>query len=254
MNQNKTLKAIIIDDEQKARRILQNLLAEHCPEVEILDSVEDVPNGVKAIVKHKPDLVFLDIELPGFSGFELTDFIDDIQFEIIFTTAYSQYALKAFEMSAVDYLLKPIQIPQLKGAVEKVHKRKGQNIGDKLQALKENLTPSGTRKIALPIAEGYLFVEQEEIVYMEADNTYTTIYFTNGNKVLVSRSLGEFVELIASRDFYKPHRSFYINLNHIRQFNKQDGGSLVMDNGHTVYIARDKKNDFLELMKQRGMW
>lgn len=246
------LSAVIIEDEQKARRILQTLLQEHCPEVEVKDAVEDVPHGVKAIVKHKPDVVFLDIELPGFSGFELTDFIDDVNFEIIFTTAYSQYALKAFEMSAVDYLLKPIQIEQLKAAVDKAKKRKGQNLGDKLQVLKENLSPTGTKKIALPIAEGYLFVEQNEIVYMEADNTYTTIYFTNGNKVLVSRSLGEFVELIGSAEFYKPHRSYYINLNHIRQFNKQDGGSLIMDNGHTVYIARDKKHEFLEMMQKSG--
>lgn len=247
-----TLTAIIIEDEQKARRILQTLLLEHCPEIEVKEAVEDVPHGVKAIIKHKPDIVFLDIELPGFSGFELTDFIEDVNFEIIFTTAYSQYALKAFEMSAVDYLLKPIQIEQLKSAVDKAKKRKGQDIGDKLKILKENLSPNGTKKIALPIAEGYLFVEQDEIVYMEADNTYTTIYFTNGNKVLVSRSLGEFVELISSPDFYKPHRSFYVNLNHIRQYNKQDGGSLVMNNGHIVYIARDKKSEFLEMMQKAG--
>lgn len=246
------LNAVIIEDEQKARRILQTLLEEHCPDVKVLDAVEDVPHGVKAIMKHKPDLVFLDVELPGFSGFELTDFIDDIQFEIIFTTAYSQYALRAFEMSAIDYLLKPIQIDQLKAAVEKAKKRKGHFDGDKFTVLKDNLAPQGTKRIALPIAEGYLFVEQSEIVYLEADNTYTTIYFTNGNKVVVSRSLGEFVDLIASPDFYKPHRSYYINLNHIRQYSKQDGGSLIMDNGHTVYIARDKKAEFLSYMQQQG--
>ncbi|MBL7812231.1 MAG: response regulator transcription factor [Bacteroidetes bacterium] len=247
------MKAVIIEDEIKARRILQTLLEEHCPDVQVADAVGDVPNGVKAIMKHKPDVVFLDIELPGFSGFELADFIEDIQFEIIFTTAYDHYALQAFAMSAVDYLLKPIQITQLKSAVEKAKKRLGLQSAEKLKALKDNLSINGPRRIALPVAEGFLFVDQNEIVYMEADNTYTTIYFHNGSKTLVSRSLGEFVELIDSPDFYKPHRSYYVNLNHIRQYNKAEGGHLLMDNGHTVYIARDKKNEFLELMQQRGM-
>lgn len=246
------LTAVIIEDEQKARRILETLIDENCPNVQVVALAEDVPHGVKAIIKHKPDLVFLDIELPGFSGFELADFIDEVNFEIIFTTAYSQYALKAFEMSAVDYLLKPIQIVQLKAAVDKAIKRKGTNSKEKLEVLKANLSPNGSKKIALPIADGFLFVEQDELVYLEADNTYTTIYFTNGNKMLVSRSLREFVDLIASPDFYKPHRSYYINLNHIRQYSKQDGGSLIMNNGHTIYIARDKKSEFLEMMQKSG--
>lgn len=249
-----TLKAIIIEDELKARRILTTLIEEHCTDIEILEAVENIPNGVKAIIKHQPDLVFLDIELPGYSGFELVDFIEDINFDIIFTTAYSEYALKAFQMSAIDYLLKPIQIEQLVAAVEKAKKRKGFFMNEKLKALKENMSDSNNNKrIALPTAEGFLFVEQNEIVYMEADNTYTTIYFSNGNKIVVSRSLGEFVELINSPDFYKPHRSYYINLNHIREYKKQDGGHLIMDNGDTVYIARDKKNDFLNLLQNRGL-
>ena len=250
---NMKLRAVIIEDEQKARRILSTLLKENCPDIEVCEQAEDLPNGVKAIVKHQPDVVFLDIELPGFSGFEIKDFIEEINFEIIFTTAYSEYALKAFELSALDYLLKPIQIEQLIKSVEKLKKRRGAQMLERLNALKENLIESSPKRIALPTAEGFLFVEENEIIYLEADNSYTTIFFTNGSKLIVSRNLGEFVELISSPHFYKPHRSYFINLNHIREYKKQDGGHLIMDNGDTVYIARDKKNEMLEIIKNRGM-
>ncbi len=246
------LTAVIIEDEQKARRILQTLLEENCEGIKVVGTAEDVPSGVKTIISQKPDVVFLDIELPGFNGFELADFFEEIKFEIIFTTAYSQYAIKAFQMSAIDYLLKPIQIDQLKDAVEKARKRKGIQMHEKMKVLKENLSGTNSKKIGLPIAEGFLFVEQDEIIYLEADNSYTTIHFANGNNIVVSRNLKEFVEIITSENFFKPHRSYYVNYKHIRQFNKQDSGSLIMTNGHTVYIARDKKQEFLEFMQQRG--
>lgn len=246
------LRAVIIEDEQKARRILQTLLEENCEGVEVLAAAEDVPTGVKAIIAHKPDVVFLDIELPGFNGFELTDFFDEVKFEIIFTTAYSEYAIKAFQMSAVDYLLKPIQIDQLQSAVEKARQLRGIQMDEKMRALKENLSGSNRRKIALPIAEGLLFVDEDEIVYLEADNSYTTVFFSNGNKILVSRNLKEFIDIIDSPSFFKPHRSYYVNTNHVRQFNKADSGSLLMDNGHVIHIARDKKQEFLDYISKRG--
>jgi len=248
----KPLRAVIIEDEQKARRILQTLLEENCDNVKVVGIAEDVPTGVKTIIAENPDVVFLDIELPGFNGFELADFFTEINFEIIFTTAYSQYAIKAFQMSAVDYLLKPMQIDQLRNAVEKARKIRGAQMLEKIKALKENMADVGSKKIALPIAEGFLFVEQNEIVYLEADNSYTTIFFTNGNKILVSRNLKEFIALIDSPDFFKPHRSYYVNSIHIRQYNKQDNGSLVMNNGHTIYIARDRKQEFLDFMQHKG--
>lgn len=247
----KPLRAVIIEDEQKARRILQTLLEENCEGIEVMAAAEDVPTGVKAIIAHKPDVVFLDIELPGFNGFELSDFFDEVKFEIIFTTAYSEYAIKAFQMSAVDYLLKPIQIDQLRSAVEKARERRGSQMDEKMKALKDNLQGRNMRKIALPIAEGLLFVEEKEIVYLEADNSYTTVYFSNGTKILVSKNLKEFTEIIDSPDSFKPHRSYYVNVNHIRQYNKADNGSLVLDNGHVVHIARDRKQEFLEFFQRR---
>lgn len=246
------MKAVIIEDEKKARRILQTLIEENCDGVEVVGVAEDVPTGVKTIIATKPDVVFLDIELPGFNGFELADFFEEINFEIIFTTAYSEYAIQAFQMSAVDYLLKPIQISQLVAAVEKAKVRNAQQMDEKISALKENLGKGGNGRIALPVAEGYMFVDQNEILYLEADNSYTTVYFSNGSKVVVSKNLKEFIGIINSPNFFKPHRSFYVNSNHIRQYNRQDNGSLLMDNGQTIYIARDKKIEFLEFMKLKG--
>lgn len=247
------LNAIIIEDETKAQRILQTLLKEHCKGVEVLAVASDVVEGVKEIVAKKPDLVFLDIELPGYSGFELLDFFQKPEFGIIFTTAYSEFAIRAFELSAIDYLLKPLQISKLQTAVEKAKKEKGRQIMEKLFALKNNLQEEKSKKIALPVADGYLFAEEDEILYFEADNSYTTIFLTNGNKVLVSRGLKDFVELIQSKNFYKPHRSYYINLNQIRQYSKQDGGQIVMKNNDTIFVARDRKQEFLQLLSARGM-
>lgn len=248
----KPLRAVIVEDEQKARRILQTLLLEHCTGIEVVGMAEDVPNGVKTIISTKPDIVFLDIELPGFNGFELADFFEKIDFEIVFTTAYSEYAIKAFQMSALDYLLKPIQISQLQQTIEKAREKKGILMNEKMAVFKANLGGGFAKKVALPIAEGYLFVDLNEIIYLEADNSYTTVFLVEDKKVLVSKSLKEFVEIISSDEFFKPHRSYYVNANHIRQYNRQDSGSLIMDNGDVIYIARDKKSEFLEFMQNRN--
>lgn len=247
------LNAIIVEDELKAQRILNALISEHCENITVLDTVGDIPSAVKSIVANKPDVVFLDIELPGYSGFELVDFFENPEFEIIFTTAYSEYAIRAFELSAIDYILKPIQIDKLQNAIEKARREKGLQLLEKFQTLKSNLLENQNKKIALPLAEGYMFVEQNEIIYFEADNVYTTIYLVNGNKFLVSRPIKEFVGMIDSPDFVKPHRSYFINLNHIKQYIKQDGGHLIMQNGDIVYIARDKKQEFLQLLQERGL-
>lgn len=247
------LSAIIVEDEAKAQRILKALIEENCRDVEVKDCVADIPSAVKSIIANKPDVVFLDIELPGFSGFELIDFFDKPEFRIIFTTAYSEYALKAFELSAIDYLLKPVQIDKLQLAVEKAKKEKELQTIEKISALKSNLQKQGSQKVALPVAEGFMFVELNEIIYFEADNVYTTIYLTNGNKFLVSKPLKDFVNLIDSQEFYKPHRSYYINIQHIRQYIKQDGGHIIMSNGDVIYIARERKQDFMDMLKANGI-
>ncbi|MBI1183513.1 response regulator [bacterium] len=239
------MKAIIIDDEAKARRILEALLAEHCPDVQVIASADDVPAGVKAINREKPDVVFLDIEMPGYTGFQLLDFFDNISFDIIFTTAYSDHALKAFEVSAIDYLLKPIQIEQLVKAVEKVRKKKNHQLAEKIEALKQNLLENKPAKIALPVADGLLFVKPEDVLYLKAESSYTHIYLQTDRALLVSKTLKEFEKLLDHPHFMRIHRSYLINLNHVKQYVKSDGGHLEMDNGDIVYFSKDKKDELM---------
>lgn len=244
------MKALIVDDEAKARRIIESLLKSHCPEVEIIGVADDVPSAVKFINQHQVDILFLDIEMPGYTGFQLIDFFENIDFDIIFTTAYSEYALKAFEVSAIDYLLKPIQIDQLTRAVEKVQGKQGAQRNEKIEALKENLKSGGRiAKVALPVADGLLFVKPEEILYLKAESSYTHIFLADGNKVLVSKTLKEFEKLINHPHFMRVHRSYYINLNQVRQYVRSDGGHLEMDNGDIVYFSKEKKEELLAVFE-----
>lgn len=244
------MRALIVDDEAKARRIIESLLNSHCPEVEVIGMADDVPSAVKFINQNEVDILFLDIEMPGYTGFQLIDFFEDIDFDIIFTTAYSEYALKAFEVSAIDYLLKPIQIDQLTRAVEKVREKQGAQRNEKIEALKENLKSAGRiAKVALPIADGLLFVKPEEILYLKAESSYTHIFLADGNKVLVSKTLKEFEKLINHPHFMRVHRSYYINLNQVRQYVRSDGGHLEMDNGDIVYFSKDKKEELMAVFE-----
>jgi two-component system LytT family response regulator len=239
------LKAIIIEDETKARRVLEELVKEYCPEIEIVASVDSVPEGVKAIKKLEPNLVFLDIEMPQYNGFQLFDFIEDVNFEVIFTTAYQEYAIQAFEVSAIAYLLKPIQIEKLVQAIEKVKEKNSQQSKERIQVMKSALGQEKVSKVALPISEGFLFVELNDIMYLNAEGAYTTIILRDGRKFLVSRNIKSFEEIFNYSFFFRPHRSYLINLNAVKQFIRQDGGYILMENGDSVSISKEKKEEFL---------
>lgn len=247
----KIFTAVIIDDEAKARRIMETLINDHCPQLNVVATAEDVLTGVKAIQKYKPNIVFLDIEMPGYTGFQLLDFFDELDFEVIFATAYSEYALQAFQVSAVDYLLKPIQIEQLQLAVEKAIKLSGNSqMKERVSALKENIEEHALKKIALPMSHGLTFVPIKDILYLEADGSYTHIYLCNGEKLLVSKKIKEFEgTLHAQNHFFRTHRSYIINLLRIKQYIKQDGGHIVMENDGIVHIARERKDDFNQLIQ-----
>ena len=245
------LKAIIIDDEERARSVLQSLLDEYCPEVEVLATAASVPEGVRVIQDHQPELVFLDIEMPGYSGFQLLDFFPADQFAIVFTTAYKEYAVQAFEVSAVDYLLKPIVIDKLIAAVQKVHQtRKTAQETTPLEVLKENFRANRVERIALPVTEGILFVESEEISHLEAEGAYTQVYLANGSKVLVSKHLKQLESLLDHPTFFRTHRSHLINLNRVRRFIRREGGYIEMDDGSTVPLAKNRKEDFLQAFER----
>ncbi|MGB0984873.1 MAG: LytR/AlgR family response regulator transcription factor [Saprospiraceae bacterium] len=251
MKDNKIINAIIIDDEERARRTLRLLIEEFCPNVKILGSYKSVPEGVLAINKLKPQLVFLDIEMPEYNGFELLGFFRDIDFEIIFVTAYNQYALKAFEVSAVDYLLKPVDSDLLIKAINKASLRlQNGSMQNRLSVLQENTKSEVFKRIALPVSDGLLFVEIEEIVLLEAEGAYTSVFFKGGTQILVSKRLKFFEEVLKNRTaFYRPHRSFIVNINFVKKLNRSES-TLILDNKKAIPLPRNKKNEFEDLLKR----
>jgi two-component system LytT family response regulator len=246
------LKAIIVDDEAKARRILENFLLEYCPQIQILAMAEDVPQAVKAIQKFNPDVVFLDIEMPGYNGFQLLEFFEEIDFEIIFTTAYSEFALRAFQVSAIDYLLKPIQIDQLTKAVQKLEKIHGHSfLRERIETLQKNLDEYKIKKIVIPLSEGSLFVELNDIVFLKAEGSYANVFFKDGNKVIVSKNLKDYEDQLTMEEgFFRTHRSFLINTNYITQVSS-DGSEATMINQSIINISRDRKQEFSNYLKQK---
>jgi two-component system LytT family response regulator len=243
------MNCIIVDDEESARSILKKIITENCADITICDAVGDVASAVKSINKHKPDLVFLDIEMPNQNGFSLFDYFDNPSFETIFCTAYSEYALKAFEVSAVDYILKPVSISKIVGAIEKAIKIAGQNqIINRVNALKENIRNNNLQKIALPMNDGLIFVKLEDVLYFEADGSYTNVVLKN-TKTLVSKKIKEFDELLANDNrFYRTHRSYLVNIMQIKKYTKREGALLEFEDGVSIAVAREKVKEFDEFI------
>jgi two-component system LytT family response regulator len=231
--------------------MLRSLITEYCAEVEIVAECSNVPTGVAAINEYKPDVVFLDIDMPGYNGFQLLEFFKNVDFEIIFVTAYSEYALQAFRVSALDFLQKPVDIDLLIAAIEKVKKVKGKSsINAQLNILRENIEASAIKKIALPVSDGILFINVADIIYLQAERAYTQIALQNGQKIIASKNIKEFEEMLfGNKNFFRSHRSHIINLNHIVKFSKTDGNNLEMKNGMQIPLSKDLKDKFIELMK-----
>lgn len=245
------IKAIIIDDEERARNTLSSLLLNYCPEITIMAACSNVPDGVIAINKHKPDVVFLDIEMPDYNGFELLGFFREIDFDIVFVTAYSEYAIKAFEISAVDYILKPIDIDQLKNSVEKLKQKKlRSHMQEQIELLKESYRTDDIRKIALSMSNGLTFVEIADIVFLEADGAYTTFYLKNGQKIVVSKKLKFYEDILSNRPFFfRTHRTYLVNVNYIKQYSRSDN-AILLDGDFNIVISRDRKQEFENLLKE----
>ncbi len=240
------IRAIIVDDEPNARRALRGVLEENFSHVEVLAECKDVPEAVKTIHKLKPDLVFLDIEMPGYNGFELLDFFDQqsLNFKIIFVTAYSDYSLRAFEISAVDYILKPVRPEHIERALKKIQI---DNPADNIQykVLKENFSSHLDKKIVLQTAETIFVVKMDDIIYMQAEGSYTRFYTTTHGVLTITKKLIDFEYLESAGPFFRTHRSYIVNLNYIKKVDKKDF-LLIMHNDAEVYLAQDKKNLLLE--------
>jgi two-component system, LytTR family, response regulator len=242
---------IIIDDEPKARALLQAVINQYCPQLQIAALCEDLPEGIKAIKKHKPALIFLDIEMPGHSGLELLDFFneDEIDFSVIFTTAYNEYAIQAFRFSAIDYLLKPIQHTQLIDAVERFVKKQELQQSSQLLNLKSNLNTQQSweeKRIAVPSGQTIHFFKPNEIILIKGEAAYSEIHLSNGNKLLASRNLKHFEDLLKDIPvFFRSHKSYIINRQEVKEYVKSDGGYLSMSNGMQAGISIEKIEQFI---------
>lgn len=235
------IKSIIVDDEKHGRENLAGLLKEYCREINIVGEAASVEEAIKLINECKPDLIFLDIEMPGKNGFELLEHFHQFDFEVIFVTAYDSYAIKAIRFSAADYILKPINYKELQNAVHKVAaiiRSKKENY--RLRNLLDNIQQPQHAKIGLPTSDKVDFVDVNDIVYCKSEGSYTTIYLLD-KQILVSKNIGEFEDLLAEHSFLRVHKTFLVNLNHVAAYLKTDGGTLEMTGGAKIPISRRRK-------------
>lgn len=240
--------AIIIDDEAKGRLALREKLLSYCPQVKVVAEAANGQEALLLIQHHKPQLIFLDIEMPKMNGFEMLNELPEKDFHIIFTTAYDQYAIKAIKYAAFDYLLKPIDIQELQEAISNVETRENNQTKKQVELLQQNMLhpKKQLNKLAIPTLEGLLFFDINDIIHLEANSNYTNIYFTNKSKITASKTLKEFEELLPEDIFFRTHHSHLINLNYIKRYIKGDGGQIELQNGSYVDVARRKKEEFLK--------
>jgi two-component system, LytTR family, response regulator len=251
-NVQNTLKAIIIDDENHCVDIIEVMLKKHCPNVQVMARANNGLQGVKAILQHNPDIVFLDIEMPKMDGFQMLEALESIDFTLVFTTAYNQFAVRAFKFSAFDYLLKPIDEIEL---IATVHKAELQNAPQKehLDLLKEhyqNDTKNASRRIALSHSKGYQLVDSQAIMYCESDGNYAKVFLENGSKVSVIKSLTYLEEILQDLSpdaFFRIHRQYLVNLRFVKNYLNTEGGQIEMLNGTLLPVSRNRKDDFLLL-------
>jgi two-component system LytT family response regulator len=241
------MKCIIIDDEKHCIKTLTNLLETNFSEVEILVTCFDATRAYDLILQHKPDFIFLDIEMPFLNGFDLLSKFENLNFDVIFTTAYDSYAIKAIKYSALDYLLKPISKEDLASAIEKLKNKQANISKAQLQmatAVHSRLLPD---TIALPTTDGLTFASVNEIVYCTADGSYTRIFMLDKSEILLSKTLGDVEDLLGEYHFFRIHHSTLINLKQVKKYIRGEGGEVMMSNGKSLLVARTRKADFLSV-------
>jgi len=240
--------AIIIEDELDAQELLSVILKEYCPSIQLTGIAANITEGVQLIESLQPDLVFLDINLGDFTGFQLLDKLENRSFKLVVTTAYEEFAIQAFQYEAIDYVLKPYTPKSIIAAVGRVSKSiQSHHLYNKLDAIVNRNT--NIPKINLPTADGIILINTEEIIYVIADRAYCQIHLTNGQKKMASKSLKEIEDVLPKSLFFRSHASHLINLNQVEKYSKEDGGFAVMSDQTQVPIARRRKNEFLELIK-----
>lgn len=246
------LNAIIVEDEPKGRLALREKIKAHCPTVNIVAQAGNSAEAITLIDTLKPDLVFLDIEMPRMNGFEMLGRLKERNFFIIFTTAYDQYAIQAIKYAAFDYLLKPIDIEELKAAINKIETNSENKLKAQLKLLQENLALPTKKisKLAIPSLEGILFLDINNIMHLEANSNYTNIYMKDKTKIIASKTLKEFTELLPGNIFFRIHHSHIINLNFIIKYIKGDGGQVELTDGTCIEVSRKNKEAFMRITRQ----
>jgi two-component system, LytTR family, response regulator len=243
------MKAVIVEDEMHSRETLRNLIEEFCLDVEVAGMAGSVKDAVELIRQVKPQVVFLDIELQVGSGFDVLAQVSDLSFDVIFTTAYEHYAIRAIKFSSLDYLLKPIDLEELQQAIAKARTHQNEfSQRQQLDVLLANMAGKGMKKICLATADRLEFVKVEEIVMCEASGSYTQVYLKDNKKILVSKNLKEYETLLADENFMRVHNSFLINLNEVKQFVKSEGGYILMNNNQQVSVSPKKRDEFFTRM------
>jgi len=246
------IKAVIVDDELNCVEMLEWLLKTYCPIVSVVGLCTSGEQGIEAINKYRPDVVFLDIEMPKMNGFDMLEKFEQLSFDVVFTTAYNKFAIKAFRYSALNYLLKPVDPEDLQTTIKKLEERKSAVGKDQLNLLLENMKnlSNPVQRIALSTGDGLIFVNTSEIMYCQAESNYTNVVLTNKNKILVAKTLKDIDETLSGKDFFRVHNSFLININQIRKFVRGDGGYILMNDDTHITIARSKREEFFEMFSK----
>lgn len=243
------IKAIIVDDELGARESLSKMIEKNCKQIEVVAKADSMLSAFEAITNKEPDLVFLDIEMPNGNAFDLLEKFKNINFNIIFTTAYDHYAIKAIKFSAIDYILKPIDPEELVTAVKRFESQRGQkeSLDKQFKTLLSNVKPENKlKKVGIPDGDGLIFINLSDIIRCDSDGNYTFFILTSGKKIIASRTLGEYEQMFADDNFFRIHRSHLINLEHVKKYIKGEGGYVVMTDNSQVEVSRRNKTDFLE--------
>ena len=238
------IRTYIIDDEEDARNMLRAFISNYCPQVEIIGEADGVTNGYRKLMTEQPDLVFLDIQMDDGTGFDLLEKIKRPSFAVIFTTAFDEYAIKAFKYSAIDSLLKPIDPDELIEAVSKIKAGEGQS--KQISELIDQKNNQRFDRITLSSHDGITIVKLKDISRLESDSNYTHFFLVGGEKITVPKSLKEYEKMLPSDQFFRTHQSFIVNLEYVKKYVKEDGGYILMEDGSEVLVARRRKDDFLE--------
>ncbi len=243
-------KALIIDDEQRTRELIAKMIESFDLGIEAIPRGENVKSGLEAIQEIQPDIVFLDIQMPDGTGFDLLKAVPNKNFEVIFITAHEEFAIKAIKFSALDYILKPVDPDELKAAIERaLDTMKNGSSSNQFEALQQNIQPNQKRRLVLKTQESVHVVDLDNIIRCEADRNYTSFFLTEGKKILVSRTLKDYETLLSGHNFLRVQQSHLVNLNFVDRYDKGNGGAVVMKDGSSVPLSPAKRDVFFQILE-----